>query len=490
MSGQSSESGKTTKNTEKVLRYEQVVFHIQHLIQSGLLNPGDKLPSIRKICQQLGVGHMTAVHGYELLEAQGLIEAVAKSGFYVSAQPVLQGLPDFSVSEISTPSADPTFVSMDQLISNIAQVSGHPDFVEFGLAALSPDMLPVTTLKKLTASVARHSGLYHFSYDMPPGNLMLRQQIAQLCSAWGGFSANDVLITSGAVEALHICLRAVAKPGDTIAIESPAFYAFLQILDNLGMYAVEIPTNPNTGVDVDAYQQLVASGKVQACLIMANFSNPTGATMPENNKQRFVEVSTRYNIPIIEDDVYGDLYFSRTRPKPLKAYDTEGLVLYCSSFSKTICPGLRVGYTLAGQFQQNAQRIRYMTSIASPPLSEEVVARYLSQGLYFKWLKQLRLQLKENLALHMQAIKKYFPDSVKLARPEGGFLLWLQFDEAIDGIKLFEEAYKNQISIAPGQMFSPNKGFKNYIRLSFCNPWSPTIQQSLKTLGDLAKRQL
>ena len=477
-----------TDPSGSIFLYERVVFHIRQLIEAGHLKPGDKVPSIRKIGQQLGIGHMTAVHGYSLLEAQGVIEAIPKSGFYVCYQEDVS----FSSPETSHPSMDPTFVSVKQLISNIAQTSGNPDFIEFGLAALSPELLPVKALKKLTASVVRNANLQQFTYDMPPGDLLLRQEIAKLSQSWGGaIPPEEVLITNGAVEALHICLRAVAKPGDTIAIESPAFYAFLQILDNLGMYAIEVPTDPKTGLNVEAYEEILQTHSIQACLMMANFSNPTGATMPEENKKKLVRLSAQAGVPIIEDDVYGDLYFDRYRPRPLKAYDTKGLVLHCSSFSKTICPGYRIGYAMAGRYQEAVQRIRYMTSISPPPLSEQVIAQCLNKGLYHKWTKQLRLKLQEQLNQHLRVIQQHFPPGVKVNRPEGGFLLWLQFPKAINAITLFEEAYKQQISIAPGPMFSPKDGaFTHYIRLSFSNPWSSAIEDGLKTLGSLLRQQL
>lgn len=466
------------------LQYEKVMTQIIHLIETGSLKPGDKIPSIRAMTRQLHVGHTTAVRAYEILEAQGWIDSRPKSGFYVAYRP------DNRIVEPETyqPETEPTKVSIRQLMSDIAQTSGDPVYLDFGLAAPVAETLPLEILKRTAGRVLRHTVPEVFLYDMPPGLLPLRQEIAKYAVHWEGRIAPDeILITSGTMEAIDLCLRTIAKPGDTIAIESPTFYSFLQILEALGLFAVEIPTSPKTGLDLDAFEHTLKQQSIQGCLLMPNFNNPTGALMPDEQKQRLAKLLVQYQVPLIENDIYGDLHFGEKRPKPVKAFDEDGLVLLCSSFAKTLCPGFRVGYIINHRYQTTLQRLKYSLSVSAPPLWEHVITDLFKSGQYYRIVKQQRQRFQQLMTHYVQTIHRYFPENTKISRPQGGFLLWVEMPDPINALELFTQAFRQKIIIAPGPMFSVKEGYRNCIRLTCTTPWSAETEKALKILGTLAK---
>lgn len=297
-------------------------------------------------------------------------------------------------------------------------------------------------------------------------------------------SPDDIVTTCGTMEALNLCLRAVAKPGDTIAIESPTFYGILQA--SLGMRALEIPTHPRDGIDLDALEQAIKKNKVKACLLIPNFNNPLGCCMPDNNKKQLVEMLGRREIPLIEDDIYGDIYFGAARPKTAKAFDKEGLVLLCSSFSKTIAPGYRVGWTAPGRFKAQVEHLKSMNTIATATLPQMAVARFLESGGYDRHLRKLRKALATQVQRVTLAVRQYFPEGTRITRPTGGFVLWVELPKSVDSLELYRKALEKKISIAPGPIFSAKQKYQNFIRLSCGQAWSDSLEQALKTLGRLA----
>ncbi|MBI2347663.1 MAG: PLP-dependent aminotransferase family protein, partial [Deltaproteobacteria bacterium] len=355
------------------------------LIDRGTLRPGERVPSVRKLSTQLRISISTVLQAYFLLEDRGFIEARPQSGFYVKLRP--RDLPP--EPKPSHPSLSATEVGVAELLAKVFAAARNPDFIPLATAIPSPDLLPTKPLNRLMAWVARHRGEQGVNYDFPPGNEALRHQVARRSLDWGcSLSPDDIVTTCGTMEALNLCLRAVAKPGDTIAIESPTFYGILQA--SLGMRVLEIPTHPRDGIDLDALEQAIKKNKVKACLLIPNFNNPLGCCMPDNNKKQLVEMLGRREIPLIEDDIYGDIYFGATRPKTAKAFDKEGLVLLCSSFSKTIAPGYRVGWAAPGRFKSQVEHLKSMNTIATATLPQMAVARFLESGGYDRHLRKLR----------------------------------------------------------------------------------------------------
>jgi len=461
--------------------YEQVVDRITTLIDRGTLRPGERISSVRKLSSQLRVSVSTVLQAYLLLEDRGFIEARPQSGFYVKLRP--RNLPPEPKS--SNPSLSATKVGVAELLAKVFEAARNPDFVPLATAIPSPDLLPTKQLNRFMAWVARHRGQQGMQYDFPPGNEALRRQVARRSLDWGcSLSPGDVVTTCGAMEALNLCLRAVANPGDTIAIESPTFYGILQA--SLGMKALEIPTHPRDGIDLEALEHALKKNKVKACLLVPNFNNPLGSCMSDKNKKQLVEMLGRREIPLIEDDVYGDIYFGTVRPKVAKAFDKEGMVLLCSSFSKTIAPGYRVGWVAPGRFRSQIEHLKSMNTVATATLPQMAVARFLESGGYDRHLRKLRKALATQVQRVILAVSQYFPEGTRVTRPAGGFVLWVELPKRVDSIELYRKALEERISIAPGPIFSAKQKYQNFIRLSCGQLWSERLEQAIMTLGRLA----
>jgi len=466
--------------------YEQVVARIAALINRGTLRPGERVPSVRRLSSQLGVSISTVLQAYFVLEDRGFIEARPQSGFYVKLR--LRELPPEPKPSHPYPSA--TRVGVADLVAKFFQAARNPDFVPLGAAIPSLDLLPANQLNRITAWIARHQGQQGMKYDFPPGNEALRRQVARRSLDWGcSLSPDDIVTTCGAMEALNLCLRAVAKPGDTIAIESPTFYGILQAIESFGMKALEIPTHPRDGIDLGALETAIKKNKVKACLLVPNFNNPLGSCVSDKNKKQLVEMLARRGIPLIEDDIYGDIYFGNVRPKVAKAFDKEGTVLLCSSFSKTLAPGYRVGWIAPGLFKLQVEHLKSMNTFATATLPQMVVARFLESGGYDRHLRKLRKALASQVQRVSLSISQSFPKGTRVTRPAGGFVLWVELPKSVDSLELYRKALEKKISIAPGPIFSAKQKYQNFIRLSCGQPWSDKLGQAVVTLGRLAGKR-
>lgn len=466
--------------------YEEVADKIAALIAQGTLRPGERVPSVRKLSAQLSVSISTVLQAYLLLEDRGLIEARPQSGFYVRFR--FRELPPEPMTSNPSPSA--TRVGVGELVSRVRKAARNPDIVPLGAAIPSPDLLPTKSLNRVLAWVARRWAALGVAYDFPPGSEMLRRQVARRSLDSGcSLSMDEIVTTSGAMEAVNMCLRAVARPGDTIAIESPTYYGVLQAIEGLGMKALEIPTHPRDGISLEALESAIKKKQVKACVLIPNFNNPLGSCMPEANKKQLVEMLARREIPLIEDDIYGDLCFGPTRPKTAKAYDKEGLVLLCSSFSKTLAPGYRVGWTAPGRFNVQVERLKFMTSLATATLPQMAVAEFLQNGGYDHHLRKIRKAFATQMQRVTLAIGQYFPAGTRVTRPTGGFVLWVELPKSINALDLHRRALGENISVAPGPIFSAKQKYQNFVRLSCGQPWSEKLERALITLGRLAGKR-
>lgn len=465
--------------------YLQVAEKISKLIDQGTLRPGERVPSVRKLNAQLGVSVSTVLQSYFLLEDQGLIESRPKSGFYVRLR--RREIPP--EPNISSPSVSATRVDVNELAAEVHAAIMNPDLIPLGTATPSDELLPTRKLNRLLASLARREDGMSNGYDLPQGNAELRRQIARRSIDWGcHLSSDEILTTFGCTEALNLCLRAVTKPGDTVAVESPTYFGLLQILESLNLKALEIPTCPREGISLNGLETAIKKDKVAACVIVANFHNPLGSCMPDKEKKAIVELLGGKGIPLIEDDIYGDLHFGTERPKALKSYDKNGLVLLCSSFSKTLSPGYRVGWTSPGKFMQQVLRLKLSNSITTSTLPQMAIAEFLKTGGYDHYLRQVRKAFANQVDIVTQAIGKYFPEGTKVTRPMGGFVLWVEFPKSVNAMELYHAAMEKKISCVPGPMFSPKRQYQQFIRLNCGYPWSERIERGLITLGQLAAK--
>jgi DNA-binding transcriptional MocR family regulator len=365
------------------------------------------------------------------------------------------------------------------------------DIINFALASPAAELLPTAKLNKSVVHALRNGKDHCIGYENIQGNEELRKQIARLSFNWGGkITPEEVVITSGCMEALAMCLRAVTKPGDTVAVESPAYFGIYQVIESLGLKLVEISSDPTTGPDLDCLHKVIKEVPVKACLFVPNFNNPSGSCMPDENKKKLVALITKYNIPLIEDDIYGELYFGRHRPKTCKYYDTKGLVLHCSSLSKSLAPGYRIGWVLPGKFLEQVKTLKLIHSISSATLTQVAIAHFLSIGRYEYHLKNLRKALHTQCLRYIQGVMQYFPEDTKISRPQGGFVLWVEVNKKVNAYKLSTEALRHQISVAPGRIFSNSCNYSNYLRIGYGNPWNEKVEKGLKTLGNLVKKMV
>jgi DNA-binding transcriptional MocR family regulator len=469
------------------LLYERVSSHIISLIDHGTLRPGDRIPSVRKLSRQLEVSISTVLQAYRQLEDAGRIEARPQSGYYVRLH---QWRPP-AEPEISQPSNSSTHVSVGELVMRFMTAFRLPDVVPLGAAIAGPEALPVRQLNRIQASIGRRRPSLGAAYDMPPGCIELRTQVARRALEAGcTLSPDDIVTTTGSQEALCLCLRAVAKPGDTIAIESPTYYGVLQTIEVLGLKAIEISTHPRTGVCLDSLQRAIRQSKIKACLFVPNYNNPLGSFMPDDVKKKLVKLLAQRDIPLIEDDIYGDLGFAHERAKTCKAFDTTGNVLLVSSFSKTLAPGYRVGWCAPGRFREQFSQLKLFTTLANAILPQMAVAEFLANGGYDHHLRRIRKLHAENIGRMTQAVSAHFPQGTKVTRPAGGFVLWVELPRQVDSMKLHDRAMEEKISIAPGPIFSPKRKFMNFVRINCGNAWTDQIERAVETLGRLAKREM
>ncbi|HEY0356723.1 MAG TPA: PLP-dependent aminotransferase family protein [Flavisolibacter sp.] len=468
-------------------KYRQIADGIEQMIHQEILRIGDKLPSVRVLSEENGISMGTAFQAYYHLEGKGLIEARPKSGYYVRFNN--KRFP----AKLSPTQPEPVVndVSIQEMIANVYRNISAEDLINFSVAAPQVHLLPAAKLNKSVVHALRSSKYSCLNYENLLGNQELRKQVAKLSFNWGGkIQPDDIVITAGCMEALAMCLKSVTSPGDAVAIESPTYFGIYQVMESLGLKAVEIPTDPVEGIDLHFLEKAINKFQVKACVFIPNFNNPLGSCMPDEKKKELVALITRYELPLIEDDIYGELYFGRHRPKTCKSFDTGGWVMHCSSLSKSLAPGYRIGWCIPGRFIDKVKNFKLINTITGTTLTQVAMAHFLSIGRYEHHLKKLRSALHTQCLRYVQGIVDYFPAGIRLSRPNGGFVLWVEMPQEVNAYKLYQEAMKFGISIAPGQIFSAGGDYRNCIRLSYGRSWDDHIEYGLKMLGGLVKKQL
>nr|WP_315205161.1 PLP-dependent aminotransferase family protein [uncultured Albidiferax sp.] len=464
-------------------RYEQLADLLAADIRSGLRAPGSRMPSIRTLTAQHGISPSTAFQAYYRLEEKGLVRARERSGYFVTGAVTLPApLP----RTVAPPAQVAARVDISGLVFAVLDAAQQRDIAPLGSAFPSPALFPLQRLAQSLGRSMRRSQPWESVQHLPQGHAGLRQQIALRYLAMGmAQPPEDLVVTSGALEALNLCLAAVAQPGDLVAVESPGFYASLQTLERLKMRALEIPVHPQHGLDLDALEQALGRHPVKACWFMTSFQNPTGASLSTAGKQRLVALLAARQTPLIEDDVYGELYFGNQAPLPAKAYDQQGLVMHCSSFSKTLAPGYRVGWVAPGRFGPRIAQLKLMTTLGASLPAQAALADYLQHGGYDKHLRRLRHVLESQHASLVAAIARYFPADVQVSKPGGGYFVWVVFAPGFDALALHQQALAQGISIAPGPMFSARQGLRHCVRLNFGHPWDARMETAMAALGAL-----
>jgi DNA-binding transcriptional MocR family regulator len=464
-------------------RYERVAALIEDRVRNGVLRVGDRVPSLRSLSRHQRVSIGTVLEAYVRLEARGVLEARPRSGFFVRV-PHADSPPE---PHFHPRPAAPARVGANAVITAVMNAATDPHIVPLGAACPSPDLLPYRALNRCLRGAVAGDPLHTTGSDPTRGAEALRRQIARRALLYGcDFTPADVIVTCGATEALQLSLRATTRPGQLVALESPTYFGILQVVEALGLRAIEVPTHPRGGLDLGRLAGLLRAHPIAACVAMPTLQNPLGATMPLAAKRELVTLLARHEIPLIEDDVHGDLVFEVSRPAAAKSFDRRGLVLYCGSFSKTLGPGLRVGWLEAGRFTPAVERLKLTSTMATASLPQAAIARFLERGSYERHLRRLRRALSMQMARMSAAIAHSLPTGTRVSRPAGGFVLWVELPEGRDAVALHRHALDAGISVSPGPIFSASGRFKRMLRINCGHPWSPQIERAVATLGRLA----
>lgn len=468
--------------------YERLAEHYRRVIAAGTLAPGDRMPSVRALMQRHQVSLSTALQVFRQLEDAGWLQAKPRSGYFVRRRtaPLLP-----SVGEPDNPSVpmEAQFVGLHESISKvIAQAQRFPDALNLAGATAAALLYPTARLQALTIKILRHQLTLLTEAAGDAAGAALRQAIAKRAlSAGMTLSPDEVIATTGGVEAVNLALRAVTQAGDTVAIESPAFFGLLQIIESLGLRALEISTSPTTGMSLEALEMAMhAYGNIKAVVVVPHLQNPLGSVMPNERKAGLVRLCARHKVAVIEDEPYRELLDDAAQNKPLKAWDRDGGVIHCASLNKVLAPGLRLGWMSSGRWHARVKMLKYAQSRNNESLSQLVAAEFIGSGAYDRHLFQLRERLRTQREATANAIARYFPTGTRLSVPVGGIVLWLELPAGTDSGRLFEEALTRGIRIAPGTIFSNSRRFASFIRLSCPQPFDQTLDDALQRLGKLA----
>lgn len=459
-------------------RYEELAKDIRTQIANNTWRSGEKIPSVRMSCRNYNVSNSTVLQAYQLLESEGWIIAKPQSGYFVA--PKVDGV------DYQPPVAREKKAINDRLFDFLKSSSAE-GIVPFGSAFPDPDLFPLPTLTRNLASAGRKMTGASVINNLPPGSESLRRQIAQRYLQQGiSVNHQDIVITSGAMEALNLSLQTVTQSGDHVVIESPAFYGALQAVERLGLKPIEVDVCPVNGLDIEQFESVLKNNNVKACWLMTTFQNPTGTSLSDEAKRRVVEIAEQHNTYIIEDDVYGDLYHEGHKPKPLKAFDKTDSVLLCGSYSKSLCPGYRVGWVVNARFNDAIQKLQLLSTLSSSAPVQLGVAHFLTHESYDNHLRKLRKSLLERKARFIEIIKQYFPHSIKIEDPAGGYFIWIRFNSGFDSQQLHQLAIAQGISVASGDLFSEQGRADNAIRLNFSYELTQEREHALILLGKLA----
>lgn len=467
--------------------YSRLASELAASIDRGLYRPGDRLPGIRLTSEKQGVSAATAVAAYRQLELDGYVEARPRSGFYVRARRRIA----FGEPGPSQPRSRPKIVSKQERVMQLSRASRRPGVIQLGAAVPDPCHLPTRAIERALAAAAHHRRVQSCAYEFAPGLKELRQQIARLMAESGSVvEPDDVLITNGCQEALFLSLKLLTQPGDVIALESPTYHGLLQVVESLGLKALEIPTHPRHGLSLQALELAFEQWPVKACVVVPNFSNPLGSCMSDENKRALVDLATRYDVALIEDDIYGNLSFSGQRPSCLKTFDRDDRVFHCSSFSKTLSPGLRVGWVVSHRHRETLGYEKHLINSASPTITQIAVADLLESGRYERHLRKLRRELAQSVDRMLGMLDRHFPEGTRVTRPTGGFVLWLELPDSVDAMALADAAMMENISVSPGPLFSNTGKYSHHLRISCGQAWSETVEKAIIRLSELVKAQL
>lgn len=462
--------------------YLQIAESLARPIRAGTLARGARMPSVRMLARQHGVSLATITQAYRTLEDGRLIEARPRSGYFVAARPAR--LPE---PRTSRPPEQALRVDISSLAAQVMRLASDPAYISFGAACPSAELFQQERVRRAMSRAVQRQRATLCHYPLGPGDESLRRAVARHALRMGcTLDPDELLITHSCLEAITLCLRAVTQPGDVVALESPTYFGFLEILEQLHLKALEIPTHPRTGISLEALQLAFDTQPVKAVLVVPTLSNPVGATLPLAERRRLAQMVGERGVPLIEDVLYNDLAEQEDRRRAVQSFDTEGQVMLCGSFSKTVAPGLRLGWLAAGRWRERVQRMKAATSGGQTAVVEAALADLLTQPGAEASYRQLRHIIAARVDEARSLIGRHFPKGTRVTDPPGGFILWVELPEALDSLALFQAALAEHICIAPGRLFSATERYRQCIRLGVGGAWGEPQRRALARLGALA----
>lgn len=463
----------------KAYKYEVFTSILEKQIAEGFYQAGDKLPSIREIRKKYLISISTVQQGYEDLIIKGLVRSLPKSGYYVSSQQDLLVPPPIS------PVRDAIFENNLFLTTSLRGT--QRSLTEFNVAAPGDLFIPQKLLLRTIQQVVRQEGAGLLRYYPPQGSVRLRTAIAKRAGLYQTpLNPDELLITDGALQALFIALSSVCEAGDIIAVESPCIFSALEVIRMLKLKVVEIPLHPQKGLDIDVLRNTCTQVKVRAILVTPNFQNPTGILFSEGQKKALLALALHYEIPLIENDIYGDLNFDGDRPSTIRSFDRSGLVMTYSSYSKTLAPGIRLGWLSAGRFFKKAEQIKFILGSSVSPIFQETVCQLLSSGSYDRHIRAFKLQLAKNARHTIKLLSECFPEGTRTSVPKGGFHIWVEMPEDTDMAEFYQASEEAGIRFTPGSTFSFPVLYSRFFRLVFADKYSAKREEALRQLGKIA----
>lgn len=460
---------------------------------------GDQLPSVRALATAKAVSVSTATRCYRHIETLGYAAARYKSGIYVADWKALHALRHPAAAVVATPTvaaqaftAPPMeydkLVSQQHRMSQLYALTDQPLTLSLHLANAGPEWYPCDALAKIGQRLLRADPLAIGAYPTGTGLPAFK---AELIKNMAGFGVDvlpqDLLITNGSTEALSVALRAVAQPGDAVVVESPVYFGLLQVLENLGLKAIEIPCVPGAGINLDVLDYaLEHQSGIRAIVVMPNFQNPLGCTMSDAHKRRLLAIAEQHDVALIEDDVFGDLSHAQERPQPVKAWDRHGRVIYYGSCSKSLAPAFRLGWVSGGRWHSRIESLKLAHSLVTPLFEQAVLADFMKSGGWPLHLRALRDRLAATVPQAVAAVRAHFPAGTQVVSPAGGWWLWIALPPQLDALVLLRLAVSQGIAFTPGALFSVSGKYTNYLRINTGRPWSRALEQGIRTLGRLA----
>lgn len=448
-------------------------------IEQGLYRPGDRLPSVRVLSQEHGVSLSTVQQAYRELEDEGLVEPRPKSGYFVPHSRQRPALP-----MVGRTAQRPVDVSQWDQVLELVNTPAQADLVQLGRGIPDIDAPTLKPLLRSLSRLSRRQGLRELSYGSLAGEVLLREQVARLALDSGcQIAPDDLIITTGCHEALSAALRAICQPGDIVAVDSPSFHGVMQALKGFGLKALELPTDPLTGINLEALEMALEQWPIKAIQLTPTCNNPLGYVMPETNRRALLELAQRYDLAIIEDDIYGDLAYRYPRPRTIKSFDEDGRVLLCSSFSKTLVPGLRIGWIAPGRYLQRVLHMKYMSTGMSAQLPQLALAEFIGEGQYQPHLRRMRSQYARGRERMTAWVSQHFPATARVSQPQGGFMLWVEMPQGFDSQRLNRLLAPHKVQIAPGSIFSAAGKYRNCLRMNFATAMTADLEWAVRQVG-------